>query len=108
LGQKEPKLIARIWHGYTTPENAASYEALLKPEVLPGIGRVNGYIGSYFVRRELGAEVEFVTIMLWQSLDAIKAFAGPNYEAAVVPDERRRFLSRWDERSAHYEVISHP
>ena len=101
-------MIARIWHGYTKPEHADSYESLLKPEVLPGISKVPGYRGTYFVRRNVGNEVEFVTIMLWESLDAIKAFAGPNYEAAVVPEERQRFLTRWDERSAHYEVISHP
>src|SRR5919198_2535065 len=97
-------VIARIWHGYTKPEHADSYESLLKPEVLPGISKVPGYRGTYFVRRNVGNEVEFVTIMLWESLDAIKAFAGPNYEAAVVPEERQRFLTRWDERSAHYEV----
>ena len=101
-------MIARIWHGYTKPEHADSYESLLKPEVLPGISRVAGYRGTYFVRRENGDEVEFITIMLWESLAAIKAFAGSDYEVAVVPEERRRFLSRWDERSAHYEVISHP
>jgi heme-degrading monooxygenase HmoA len=101
-------MIARIWRGYTKPEHADSYESLLKPEVLPGISRVAGYRGTYFVRRENGDEVEFITIMLWESLAAIKAFAGSDYEVAVVPEERRRFLSRWDERSAHYEVISHP
>ena len=101
-------MIARIWRGYTKPEHADSYESLLKPEVLPGISRVAGYRGTYFVRRENGDEVEFITIMLWESLAAIKAFAGSDYEVAVVPEERRCFLSRWDERSAHYEVISHP
>ena len=101
-------MIARIWHGYTKPEHADSYEAMLKPEILPGIGKVSGYRGSYFLRRNHGEEVEFITIMLWESLDAIRAFAGPNYEVAVIPEERRRFLSHFDERSAHYEVILHP
>ena len=101
-------MIARMWHGYTTPENADEYEAMLKPEVLPGVSRRQGYQGSYFLRRNLGTEVEFVTIMLWESLDAIRAFAGPNYEVAIVPPERRRVLKRFDEKSAHYEVISHP
>ena len=101
-------MIARIWHGYTTPENADGYEALLKPEVLPGISRVKGYQGSYFLRRRVGAEVEFMTIMLWDSIDSIKAFAGPDYETAVVPAERRKFLAHYDPKSAHYEVILHP
>ena len=101
-------VIVRIWHGYDRPENADSYESLLKPEVLPGISKLQGYRGTYFARRDVGPEVEFVTIMLWESIDAVKAFAGSNYDVAVVPEERRRFLSRWDQRSAHYEVISHP
>jgi heme-degrading monooxygenase HmoA len=101
-------MIARIWHGYTTPENADAYEAMLKPEVLPGITCVKGYRGSYFLRRESGSEVEFITILLWESLDAIRDFAGPNYETAVVPPERRKVLSRFDERASHYEVILGP
>ena len=101
-------MLARMWHGYTTPENADEYEAMLKPEVLPGVSRMQGYQGSYFLRRNLGAEVEFVTVMLWESLDAIRSFAGPNYEVAVVPPERRRVLKRFDEKSAHYEVVLRP
>jgi heme-degrading monooxygenase HmoA len=101
-------MIARIWHGYTKPENADAYEAMLKPEVLPGISGVKGYLGSYFLRRERDSEVEFVTILLWESLDALRNFAGPSYETAVVPPERRKVLSRFDERSSHYEVILHP
>lgn len=101
-------MIARIWHGYTKAENADTYEAMLKPEVLPGISRVEGYRGSYFLRREHGSEVEFVTILLWESLEAIRNFAGPNYETAVVAPERRQVLARFDERASHYEVILHP
>ena len=101
-------MIARIWHGYTTPGNADAYEAMLKPEVLPGISRVKGYRGRYFLRRELGVEVEFITVLLWESLDALRDYAGPDYEAAVVPPERRKVLSRFDERASHYEVILSP
>jgi len=101
-------MIARIWHGYTKPENADAYEAMLTPEVLPGISRVKGYRGSYFLRRQHGSEVEFITILLWESLEAIRDFAGPNYEVAVVPAERRQVLSHFDERASHYEVILHP
>jgi len=99
-------VIARIWHGYTKPEDAGAYEAMLKPELLPGIGKVKGYQGSYLLRRVAGNEIEFITIMLWDSIDAIRAFAGPDYETSVVPQERRKYLSRHDPKSAHYEVVA--
>ncbi len=99
-------MIARVWHGYTKPEHADAYEAMLKPELLPGISRVKGYKGSYLMRRNLGAEVEFITILLWESIDAIRAVAGADYETAVIPEERRQYLSRYDSHAAHYEVAS--
>jgi heme-degrading monooxygenase HmoA len=100
------KLIARIWHGYAKPEQADAYEALLKPEVLPGISKAKGYKGAYLLRRDLGSEVEFMTILLWDSIDAIRAVAGDDYETAVVPEERRKYLSRYDAKAAHFEVAS--
>ena len=99
-------MIARVWHGYTRPEHADAYEAMLKPELLPGIGKVKGYKGSYLLRRNAGAEVEFITIILWQSLDAIRAVAGDDYETAVIPEERQKYLARYDGRAAHYEIAS--
>jgi heme-degrading monooxygenase HmoA len=99
-------VIARIWHGYTRPEHADAYEAHLKPELLPGLGRVKGYRGSYLLRRDAGAEVEFMTIILWDSIDAVRAVAGPDYERAVIPDERRQYLARYDAKATHYEVAS--
>ena len=99
-------MIARIWHGYTRPEHAEAYESMLKPELLPGIGKVKGYQGSYLLRRSAGAEIEFVTIMLWDSLDAIRAVTGPDYETAVIPVERRKYLSRFDPKSLHYEIVA--
>ena len=99
-------MIARIWHGYTAPEQADAYEAMLKPELLPGIGRVKGYRGSYLLRKSAGPEIEFITIMLWDSMDAIRAVTGPDAETAVVPEERRKYLTRYDAKSAHYEVAS--
>ena len=96
-------MIARVWHGYTRPENADAYEAMLKPELLPGISKVAGYRSSYLLRREAGAEVEFVTIMLWDSIDAIRAVTGPDHETSIIPEERRKYLSRHDAKSAHYD-----
>ena len=99
-------MIARVWHGYSKPEHADAYESMLKPELLPGISKVKGYKGSYLLRRNLGAEVEFITIMLWESIEAIRAVAGADYETAVIPEDRRKYLSRYDARAAHYDVAS--
>jgi heme-degrading monooxygenase HmoA len=99
-------MIARIWHGYTKPEHADAYEAMLKPELLPGISKAVGYRGSYLLRRETGSEIEFITIMLWDSIDAIRAVAGQDYETAVIPNERRKYLARFDAKSVHYEIAS--
>jgi heme-degrading monooxygenase HmoA len=99
-------MIARIWHGYTKPEHADAYEKTLKPELLPGISKVKGYKGSFLLKRASESEIEFVTIMLFDSLDDIRAVGGPNYEVAIVPENRRKYLARFDERSAHYEVAA--
>jgi heme-degrading monooxygenase HmoA len=99
-------MIARVWHGYTTMANAGAYEAMLKPELLPGLSAVKGFLGSFLLRRPHGSEVEFVTIILWDSLDDIRAVAGDDYERAVIPEERRRYLERYDPEASHYEVVS--
>ncbi len=99
-------MIARIWHGCTTPSNADAYEALLKSEMFIEIQdrQIVGYRGIQLFRRNLGDEVKFVTVMSFESLDAVRAFAGKDDEAAVVPPKARRLLSRFDSRSHHYEV----
>lgn len=99
-------MISRVWHGYTSSGNAEAYEALLKSEIFAGIAArgIAGYKGIQLFRRNLGEEVEFVTVMWYDSLDAVRQFAGDDYEAAVVPPEALKLLSRFDERSQHYEV----
>ncbi|MGQ0737323.1 MAG: antibiotic biosynthesis monooxygenase [Acidobacteriota bacterium] len=99
-------MISRIWHGWTTPANADAYETLLKQEIFEGIvsRRIEGFAGINLLRRSDGDEVEFVTIMWFDSVDAVRAFAGDDYEVAVVPPAARQLLSRFDQRSAHYEV----
>jgi heme-degrading monooxygenase HmoA len=88
------------------PENADAYEALLKTEIFPGISAkgVQGYRGIRLLRRALDQEVEFVTIMWFDSWQAVKAFAGDDHETAYVPAKARQVLKRFDERSQHYEV----
>ena len=98
-------MISRLWHGWTTRGNADAYENLLRKEVLPGIHRVRGFKGAHLLRRDLPDEVEFVTITLFDSLEAVKEFAGKDYEVAVVPPEARKLLSRFDARSARYEML---
>ena len=106
----EPTMISRIWHGWTTHENADAYENLLREEIFAGIASrmTGGYQGIHLLRRDAGDEVEFVTIMWFDSMDAVKAFAGEDYETEVVPPKARLLLSRTSGRSTHYEVVEKP
>ena len=100
-------MVARVWRGCTkTVAHADAYEAMLKPELLPGISRKKGYRGSHLLRRQAGDEIEFVTILFFDTLDDIKALTGPDYETAVIPPERRQYLSRFDAKAVHYEVAA--
>ena len=99
-------MIARVWRGYTTVPNADAYESMLKPELLPGLSSVRGFRGGYLLRRPHGGEVEFMTIILWDSLDDIRAVAGDDYERAVIPEERRQYLERYEHKATHYEVAA--
>jgi len=99
-------MISRIWHGWTSPQNADAYENLLRSEIFDGVlaRSITGFLEIDLLRRDHSHEVEFVTIMWFASLAAVRAFAGPDYEAAVVPPGARALLTRFDARSAHYEV----
>ena len=99
-------MIVRLWHGWTTPANADPYERLLRTEIFAGIRerRTPGFRGIQLLRRPLPELVEFVTLMTFDSLDAVRAFAGVDYETAVVPPKARALLQRFDERSAHYDL----
>ncbi len=99
-------MIARIWHGWTTPGNADEYERLLREEIFVGIEnrRIRGFKRIQLLRRAVAGEIEFATIMLFESMDAVREFAGPDYEVAVVPNSARALLSRFDGRSQHYEL----
>jgi antibiotic biosynthesis monooxygenase (ABM) superfamily enzyme len=103
-------MITRIWRGWTTPDNADAYQRIVSTEVLPSIARreIQGYRGAFLLRREVGDEVEFVTILQFDSLDALREFSGEDYEKAYVPPQAREVLSRFDETSAHYETLMTP
>ena len=112
-------MITRIWHGWTTRANADAYQQLLTTEILPAIHRVPGYKGAGLLRRdsrdarnvpgaEMLDEVEFVTITRFDSMDSVRAFAGPDYETAVVPPAARKLLTRFDQRSQHFQTVFLP
>lgn len=99
--------IKRVWHGWTTPENADHYQHLLHDDVFPGIEakKISGYRSIELFRRDLGDEVEFVTIMTFDSLQNVIDFQGEDYIRCYVPDAAQAVLKRWDQVSAHYELI---
>jgi heme-degrading monooxygenase HmoA len=101
-------MISRVWHGWTAQANANQYEALLKGEIFPAIKdrQIQGLREIQLFRRNSEQEVEFVTVMWFDSLGAVRAFAGEEYEVAVVPPKAKSLLSRFDLRSQHYVVAA--
>ncbi len=99
--------VKRVWHGWTTLENADTYQHLLHDEVFPGIEakKIPGYQKMELLRQNHEAEVEFITIMTFDSLQNVIDFQGEDYTRCYVPDTARRVLKRWDKTSAHYEAI---
>lgn len=99
-------MIARIWHGYTSKENADKYENLLKEEIFPEIeGKIiKGYRGAQLLRRELEKEIEFTTIIWFENIDSVKSFVGEDYENVYVPEKAREVLARFDQKAVHHEL----
>lgn len=99
-------MIARIWHGWTTKANADVYESILRDGIFVGIQnrQLKGLKGIQVLRREHPEEIEFLVITRFESLDAVRNFAGENYEDCVVPPEARAVLVRFDLKVKHYEV----
>ncbi len=103
-------MILRYWRGWTTQQNADSYQRIVSEQVLPGIAarRLDGYRGAYLLRRDVDHEVEFATVMIFDSLENVRAFAGEDYETAYVPPAAQAVLARFDEKSAHYTTLLTP
>lgn len=104
-------MIARMWHGWTTPQNADAYQNLLLTKILPGIRARHpekAFKGTYLLRRDVPEGQEFITLMLFDSLEDVRKFAGPRYDLAVIPPDAAALLTRYDERSEHYEVLLAP
>jgi len=100
-------MICRLWRGWTTPENADAYERIVRTEVIPAIEarRIPGFHHVDLMKRDIGGEIEFRTLMWFDSIDAIKNFMGEDYTVSHVPIEARAVLKTFDDRAAHFEVI---
>jgi hypothetical protein len=102
------RMIARVWKGWTKAEHADAYERLLREVVYPGLREIDGYDGGYVLRQDGKDETEFVTVNFFDSLEAVKAFAGPEYVIPVFEPEARRLLSRVEPIARHYDVRESP
>jgi len=101
-------VIGRLWHGWTAVEDAPRYEEHLRHDTFPRLREIEGYVDGYVLRRDSVDRVDFAVLTLWESVEAIRAFAGDDYDTAVVPPAARRVLADFDERVAHYEVAVGP
>jgi hypothetical protein len=99
-------MIARIWRGWAPLATADDYQRHYQTEVRENLRAGGGFHGARLLRIEDGQEVMFTSITFFTSLDAVRGFAGDDYEKAVVEDAARQALSRWDERVAHHEVVA--
>jgi heme-degrading monooxygenase HmoA len=97
-------VITRMWRGWSRSDQADRYERHYRSEVVATLGQVPGFRGARLLRRTLGEETEFVSLTLFDDLNAIRSFAGSDYETAVVAGEARSMLIRFDERVCHYET----
>jgi len=98
-------MIARIWHGWTRPEDAKTYEKLLRDEIFPSIAAKNikGYYGAELFVRDANNEVEFVTLLRFDSMDAVKEFSGPDASRPVIFPQAEALITRM-EQARHYRV----
>jgi hypothetical protein len=101
-------MIARHWRGWTKSADVDGYEEFLKQKVLPCLKQIDGYRGGYVLRRDAGAETEFVVINFFLSLEGVKLFAGEDYSVPVFEPEARALLSRMESVAHHYEVRASP
>jgi antibiotic biosynthesis monooxygenase (ABM) superfamily enzyme len=101
-------MIARVWHGWTKTVNASAYEEMLRSEIFPGIiaRKINGYHGAELFIRPDGDEVEFVTVLRFDSMEGVRAFAGNDEARPVIHPKAEQLLIRMDERAHHYRIAT--
>jgi hypothetical protein len=100
-------MICRMWHGWTRPENADAYQSYLQNELFPHVERdlsKHGYRGFHLLRLDRESEVEFVTMLWFESLANVKSFAGDNYTKPVIADKAKALLARYADRAEHYQL----
>jgi len=97
-------LIARTWRGWTNPKQADAYENFLRGKIVPGLRQIKGHQAAYVLRQDGPEEVEFVVINLFESLEAVKAFAGDDYTVPVFEPEAWQLLAKVESKANHYEV----
>ncbi len=105
MSERSSLLIVRTWQGETTLKNAGAYVTHLKTAVLPELRNIAGHQDTYILRRDLDDRVEFAVLTMWDSMDAIRQFAGEASDVAVIPPEARALLSRFDSTVKHYQAI---
>jgi heme-degrading monooxygenase HmoA len=103
----ESRGIGRVWHGWTRPEDADTYDALVTGEVLPGMEELDGFLGAQMMRRDGPEEVEFLVITEWESIEAIEGFAGADYGKTTNPYDAEQLLSRFDDGPVHLDRRYH-
>jgi heme-degrading monooxygenase HmoA len=101
-------MIARMWRGFALPEKADDYVGHLQRSVAPELHQIAGFRGVYLLRRQSADEVEFVVLTLWESMDAIRQFAGDHPEAAVVAPAAQALFREYDPTVKHYEIVPNP
>jgi heme-degrading monooxygenase HmoA len=97
-------VITRMWRGWTARENADAYQRFLLTELFPAMREIPGFRGADVLRRDDDGEVGFVTLTRFDTLAAIRAFAGDDYETPVLEPTARSLLARYDERALHFET----
>lgn len=98
-------MISRHWHGLAQAAHADAYVEHLRTETFPALRKLPGFAGASILRRAVAEGVDFMIVSRWESVDAIRAFAGSDAETAVVPEKVQAMMLEFDRFARHYEVV---